>query len=67
MCNPRFQVILVEKVQVCANHMRQGLCALRIAHGRGEESHIIVAEDIVAARFMEVFIFGGSIEPVFQP
>jgi hypothetical protein len=61
MRNPSFKVILVEKVQVRANHVGQSLCALCVAHGRGEKSDVIVAEDIVPTGFMEVFILGGSI------
>lgn len=61
MHNPRLQSILIEKVQVCADHMRECFRALCVVDKLAEEADIVVAEDIVCSGLVEVFIFCGGV------
>lgn len=65
--NPSLEFVLIEEIEIGANHMGEGLGAFGVAHGLLEEARVIVAKDIVTARFMEVFVFGRGIEAVVQP
>lgn len=67
MRNPRLEILLVEKMQVRANHKCQSLGALHVRHGLREESRIVVAQDIVVPRFVEVLVFLRSVEPILLP
>lgn len=67
MRNPRFQSILVEKVEVCTDHMSERLCALRIVDWLGEKPNVIMAKDIVLPRLVKVFILRRAIQPIVLP
>lgn len=56
MCDPGIQSLLPKKLQVCACHMMQRICPFPIAHHAFEVSDVIMAKDVILARFVEVFV-----------
>lgn len=65
--NPCVEFVFVEEIEVGAYHMSEGLGAFGVTHGLLKEARVVMAEDVIATRFMEIFVFGRSIQMVIQP
>lgn len=67
MCNPCLQLVLIEEIEVCTDHMCKRLRALCIVNRLGEKPNIIMAEDIVSSGFVEVLVLCRSVQSVLGP
>lgn len=67
MCDPRFQPVVLEEVQVCSNHVGEGPRSLLVGNGGGEESRIVVTQDVVVPRLMEILEFLRLVQAILLP
>lgn len=67
MRNPRLQVILIKEIEVCTDHMRECFCALCIVDWLAEKADVVMAQDIVSSRLVEVLILCRGVQPVLLP
>lgn len=63
MCNPSLQIVLVEEIKICLRHMGEGIGPFLVRNSPIEEPGIVMTEDIITPRLMEIFIFRRLIKP----